>query len=234
MLTLISCRESSAVSDLFGPHTVAGENDLFEGGPLGQPILIHGYNRTEAQAFSDYTGFATALAQDCIVYSWPGGCHPLDFPAAVVRATVAGFRLRDVFSMRRLRNAQENIVTHSLGARVALTALKHGAFRIHKLILMGAAVDWNVFHEGGEFENVPACCDSIHVLYSNRDEVLKLAFPFGDFGGDCRALGLDGPCELLALPGNVVLHDLSSCINAHSAYVSQPESSELVRYLLAS
>ncbi len=233
MLTLISCRQSSTCADQFGPHLVAGQKEFFEGGPLGQPILVHGYNRTEAQVAQDYTAFSAALAQDCALYSWPGGCHPLDFLAAVGRAELAGWRLRDVFSMRHLRSCGEKVVTHSLGARVALAALKGGAFRIQKLILMGAAVDWSAFERGAEFENVPACCDSVHVLYSNRDDILKLAFPFGDWGGDCHALGLDGPRDPAAIPSNVQLHDLSHCIGAHSDYLSRPECCEIVRQILA-
>ncbi len=233
MLTLISCRESSASSNQFGAHLIPGDREFFCGGPLGQPILIHGYNRTEPQVFQDYTPFSAALELDCIAYSWPGGCHPLDFPAAVGRAELTGYRLRDVFSMRYARACSENIVTHSLGARVALAALKEGLFHVKKLVLMGPAVDWNVFERGAEFENVPACCDFIHVLYSNRDEVLKLAFPAGDFGGDCRALGLDGPREPLLIPNNVVLHDVSSFISTHGAYLSDPRCAELVKRILA-
>jgi len=232
MLTLISCRESASASNTFGPHVIPGQSDFFQGGPLGWPILIHGYNRTEGQAWNDFTPFSAALGEDCIVYSWPGGCHPLDFPAAEVRATLAGYRLRDVFSMRSLRAPGDSIVTHSLGARVALTALQHGAFRVNQLILMGAAVDWDVFQTGGEFANVPACCESIHILFSSRDEVLKLAFPFGDIGGDCRALGLDGPCDPLSVPANVILHDFSASIETHGAYVTDPDCSGMVRQFL--
>src|SRR5581483_2539718 len=176
MLTLISCRQSSACANDFGPHAVARVSSLFDGGPPGQPILIHGYNRTEEQVAQEFTAFSNALAQDCIAYSWPGGCHPLDFPAAAVRAELSCLRLRDVFSMRRLRGCVDSVVTHSLGARVGITALKAGAVRLKRLILMGAAVDWNAFDPNAEFAQIPSLCGSVHVLYSNRDEVLKLAF----------------------------------------------------------
>lgn len=232
MLTLISCRESSVNANQFGPHVIPGDKQLFAGGPLNQPILIHGFDRTEEQVVEDYTPFSAALKQNCIVYSWPGGRHLLDFIAAVDRAADAGYRLRDVFSMRHLRICDENLVTHSLGARVALTALNRGAVCVKKLVLMGAAVDWNVFESGGEFQHVPAYCESIHVLYSNRDDVLRLAFPLGDMQGDHRALGLDGPRDPLAIPQNVVLHDVSALVDAHSAYLSNPQCSELVRQLL--
>src|SRR5579884_2823945 len=140
MLTLISCRESSTNANQFGAHALSGESAFFDGGPLGQPILVHGYNCAEAQMVQDYAAFAAAIGRDCIAYSWPGGCHPLDFPAAVTRASLAGYRLRDVFSMRHLRSGSDSIVTHSLGARVVLTALNAGQFRIRRLILMAPAV----------------------------------------------------------------------------------------------
>lgn len=232
-MTLISCRESRVNASQFGPHLVWGDQEGFNGGPLRQPILIHGYNRTEDQVVQEYIPFSTALKQDCIAYSWPGGSHPLDFPAAVGRARLAGHRLRDMLSMRQLRASSENLVTHSLGARVALTALNGGTFRVGKLVLMGAAVDWNVFDPGGEFENIPAGCESVHVLYSSRDEVLKLAFPIGDIGGDCRALGLDGTNDPLATAKNVVLHNVSSFIDGHGAYLTSPECAEVVRAILS-
>ena len=232
MLTLISCRESSVNAHEFGPHVITGDQEFFNGGPLAQPIFIHGYNCTEDQVAKEYIRFSAALKQDCIAYSWPGGCHPLDFPAAVGRADLAGYRLRDVFSMRYLRQSNENVITHSLGARVALTALKGGLLRVKNLILMGAAVDWNVFNKGAEFERVPACCESIHVLYSNHDDVLKLAFPLSDFGGDHRALGLDGPREPLEIPENVVLHDTSSFIDNHAGYLTNSQCFELVSRIL--
>jgi esterase/lipase superfamily enzyme len=232
MLTLISCRESRVNANQFGPHVITGDQEFFDGGPVDQPIFIHGYNRTEDQVAQDYIALSAALKQDCIAYSWPGGAHPLDFPAAVARANLAGYRLTDVLSMRHLRASSENVVTHSLGARVALTALKAGLFRVKKLILMGATVDWNVFDRGAEFERVATCCESIHVLYSNRDDVLKLAFPLGDFGGDHRALGLDGPREPLDVPENIFLHDVSTFIDKHSAYLSNLQCFELVRQML--
>ncbi len=233
MLTVLSCRGPGYNSDTFGPHAVSGANEFFNGGPPDQPILVHGYNNPEQVMVQDYTAFATALGRDCTVYSWPGGCHPLDFTAAVDRASVAGaLGLRDVFSMRHLRQCCDSVVAHSLGARVVLTALRDGLFGLKHLILLGAAVDWNVFAPGGEFDKVPACCGSVHIVYSNRDEVLKLAFPLGDCHGDRRALGLDGPCDPASVPANIVLHDLSAAIATHGEYVTSPESIGLVRAIL--
>lgn len=235
MLTVLSCRGSGFNSDTFGAHVLTGAKEFFNGGPPDQPILVHGYNNPEQIMVEDYTAFANGLGRDCMVYSWPGGSHPLDFPAAVDRASLAGaLGLRDVFSMRHLRQCCDSVIAHSLGARVALTALRDGLFGVKHLILMGPAVDWNVFAPGGEFQNVPACCGSVHILYSNRDEVLKLAFPIGDWGGDCHALGLDGPRDPASVPSNVVLHDLSAAIATHGDYVTAPESIGLVRAILLS
>ena len=233
MLTIISCRDAAFSRDRFGLHAIPGDDELFAGGPLGQPIIIHGYNCTEERLVQEYVPFAGALGRDCIAYSWPGGGHPLDFPAAVGRASLAGYRLRDVFSMRHLRQGRDSVVAHSLGARLVLTALRDGLLQIEKLILMGPAVDWDVFESDGDFAKVPGRCESIHILYSNRDEVLKLAFPLGDFGGDCRALGFDGPRDPALVPKNIVLHDVSAFVGEHTAYLTNPECAELVRQILS-
>ncbi len=234
MLSVLSCRGSGFSSDTFGPHALTGAHEVFAGGPMGQPILVHGYNCPEPSVIKSYTSFAKALGCDCTVYSWPSGCHPLDFLPAVGRASIAGaLGLRDVFSMRHLRQCCDSVITHSLGARVALTALKDGPFGLKRLVLMAPAVDWNAFEAGGEFADVPACCGSVHVLYSRRDEVLKLAFPAADPHGDHSALGLDGPRNPSAIPHNVVLHDMSDVISCHGAYLTAPECAELIRNILA-
>jgi len=134
--------------------------------------------------------------------------------------------------MRYGRSSAEQIITHSLGARVALSALNHSGLAVKTLILMAPALDWNAFEHGGEFELVPSCCEAVHILYSNRDEVLKLAYPIGDIGGGSHALGLDGPRDPLQVPHNVFLHDVSAFIPNHTSYLSEPKCAKLVRQIL--
>jgi hypothetical protein len=210
----------------FGPH-VLSSTTLFAGITDTGPLFIHGYNSTEIEAKSQYLEFAKHLDLDATLYIWPGGSHPAEFVLAVDRADTAGYRLRDVLTMSR---THEIVVTHSLGARVALTALKHGGMAVKTLILLGAAVDYDAISPTGEFRTALEECEQIHVISSVNDPVLKVFFPLGDVHGDHRALGCWGPS--CSLPGNVATHDMSSVVHAHGDYLIKPECIALVSKLI--
>lgn len=209
----------------FGPH-VLSSTDLFAGVTDGT-LFIHGYNSPEAEAKSEYMAFAKQLNVSATLYCWPGGDNPADFISAAERADTAGYRLRDVLSMS---HTHEIVVTHSLGARVALTALKHGGMAVKTLILLGPAVDYDAISPTGEFRTALEECEQIHVISSVNDPVLKVFFPLGDVHGDHRALGCWGPS--CSLPGNVATHDMSSVVHAHGDYLIKPECIALVSKLI--
>src|SRR5947207_2379624 len=109
-LTILSCRGANYDPERFGPHQIAGVADLFAGGPPHQPILVHGYNVSQPHLKTTYEHYVKLLGRDAIGYSWPGGDHPLDFVVATVRARDAGYRLRDVLSMRAIQSLNSDCI----------------------------------------------------------------------------------------------------------------------------
>lgn len=211
----------------FGPHVLSSTSP-FTGLTDPGPLFIHGYNSPELAAKVEYIDFAKRLDLNATLYLWPGGSHPADFFHAVDRANTAGYRLRDVLTMS---HTHETVVTHSLGARVVLTALKHSGMAVKTLILLGAAVDSDAFSPTGEFYNALNECEKIHILSSSNDPVLKVFFPLGDIHGNHRALGYCGPA--CSLPGNVSIHDVSVVVHAHGDYLIKSECVALISSLLA-
>jgi pimeloyl-ACP methyl ester carboxylesterase len=208
------------------------------GGPLGELILVHGYRTTEQHLVDTYSHYAEALGRDCIGYSWPGGDTLLDFPLAVRRADSAGWRFRDLLSIRKaVQHASERpvddvIVSHSLGARVVLRALNDPDQEVSKIILMGAAVDYDCLSARGAFASVAGNCREIHLICSRNDPVLRDVFPFGDIGGDKQALGCYGPKPNTQWSPNITVHDLSPYIHDHGDYLVRPECIALVKSLI--
>lgn len=88
-----------------------------------------------------------------------------------------------------------NVGTHSLGALVALTALKRSA-KIDTLILTNPAVEDDVFKKGKAFEKVPDNVTSIIIATNKKDPIL--AFPYTAHEHSILidiALGLNGPAD---------------------------------------
>ena len=103
-----------------------------------------------------------------------------------------------------------SFVSHSLGARVALTTIQGlaSSFAIRRLVLMAAAVDDDCLTQ--EFGAAAAKVADISLLTSDCDDVLKIAFPLGNpLSGIFAqghpywhaALGRDGPAAL-PVPNN--------------------------------
>jgi len=97
--------------------------------------------------------------------------------------------------------ASINLVSHSLGGRVVLEAVKRMQLPVRQVCLTAGAVDNDVLAK--QYAAAKAKAGRISVLASRNDRVLRLAYPLGDFGSDVLfgdqdspwrgALGLKGP-----------------------------------------
>ena len=213
IVILTSCRRDFDNPDHFGPRafeSAAGYDDLV---PL---ICIHGYNSDRVKADASYRTIAAGLGRAVTGELWPGGDKAVEYPLAVMNATKAGWRLQDLIAWFNAMGVKPSIQTHSLGARVALEALRGGFVDVATLILCAPAVDDDCLGQNGEFEDVPPICDSVHVFHSRGDEVLRKWYPLGDLDGHDRALGYNGPSG--AVEDNVHVWDCSARITDHSQY----------------
>ena len=133
---------------------------------------------------------------------WPGDfwIPAVNYPFEGADAKDSGRRLA-AFCNRRLGAARSiSFVTHSLGARLALEAVKNLDRKARAVCLTAAAVDDDCLT--AEYQTAFANADVISLLASRKDRVLQLAYPVGDPIGDLlnlgqspfrRALGRRGP-----------------------------------------
>lgn len=143
---------------------------------------------------------------------WPGDywLPVINYPFEGGVAMDCGRRLAD-FCGRWLTRAQSiSFVSHSLGARVVLEAVKNLDRRARVVCLTAAAINRDCLET--EYVAAAANADSISILASHEDWVLKVAFQAGDPIADIlhddhtlfeKALGYDGPA--LPAPAQVQL-----------------------------
>ena len=171
-------------------------------------VMIHGFNVPDAAAVRAYAQFLQTLGASVapavpsdhatfVEYHWPGE-HPRG--AAVSAATYslrvdparrAGAALGALLATLP-SSTTVTLVAHSLGNAALLTAVANhhdgvGA-RIADAYLLAAAVPARSCEPGGRFESRLAGV-RYHALHSDRDTVLRFAFPPGQFLADGPAHG---------------------------------------------
>ena len=195
-------------------------------------ILVHGYSNPLPGVIDAYATLQTSMKTFGIIgpanyglvvgFTWPGWWGP-HFPIARRSANYSGRYLLQLISALRSDAHTLDIQTHSLGARVALGALRNPkkAF-VDNLLLSAPAVDNTSFQPGREFHDSLDGCNRCFVYHSGRDDVLRRWFPAGDFiNSACPALGLNGPrrpTTALKQHSNLYVIDCSACVPEHSAY----------------
>lgn len=179
-------------------------------------LLVHGFNRTEAEAAKTVELFAErcealmpSLSNDIGVLYWPGDSNSLGvrgaaFPGMIKVAKNAATPFANYLKNLRFcgRRTEIVIVAHSLGCRLVLEGLyelasDEGKGRKITTILMAAAVPVGYADEH-KFKKVQECFPRLIALHSSDDRILKLLFPIGSgvgepsFGRLPEAIGLNG------------------------------------------
>lgn len=174
----------------------------------GRDVLfaVHGFNVSYAGGIASLgrLGQVAQLPPDALFIGvlWPGDfwIPVVNYPFEASDAVRCG-KLLAAFSDRWLASAHSlSFMSHSLGGRLVLEAVRHSARKIAMMCLTAAAVDRDCLtaQYAGAVEN----CDATYVLSSRKDRVLRYAYPAGDFLSDLfgdpdspfrTALGLHGP-----------------------------------------
>lgn len=199
-------------------------------------ILVHGYSNPLPDVIGAYAELQTGMKTAGVIgpanyslivgFTWPGWWGP-EFPIARHSANYAARYLLQLINALRPFVHSLDIQTHSLGARVALGALRkpEKAF-VDNLLLSAPAVDNTCFQPGREFHKSLDACNRCFVYHSGRDDVLRRWFPAGDFiNSACPALGLNGPRRFQNLSKkalNLYVIDCTARVAAHSAYRKTP------------
>jgi esterase/lipase superfamily enzyme len=135
---------------------------------------------------------------------WPGDywIPVVNYPAEAGDAVRCG-RLLATFVNKRLGAAGAvSFLSHSLGGRLVLEAVKNVERPVKEVCVTAAAVDDDCL-AGPQYADVRAKAERVSVLASKADLVLRLAYPGGDFISDVLlhdpdspwrgALGYEGP-----------------------------------------
>jgi esterase/lipase superfamily enzyme len=196
-------------------------------------ILVHGFNNELPEVMNAYwkitsqmvdTGVTGASGYGLVIgFTWPGFATAAGFFTAVINAKKAApFLLESINDLRRVAHTVD-IQTHSLGARVALTALRspNNVF-VDNLLLSAAAVDSDLLEPDKDFFSSTLNCNRLFVYHTKQDGVLRAAYPLGDLqDGPGRALGLRGPHSkplTVAKTPNVYVVDCAQRVTHHGGY----------------
>ncbi|MGB7548296.1 MAG: alpha/beta hydrolase [Terracidiphilus sp.] len=175
----------------------------------GKDVLIgtHGFNVNRKDGI-EHLSYWEGLLQlpACGVFVgllWPGdseSLHALSYPSEPKNATAAGDMIAKFVDENFGDAASISFVSHSLGARVVLQTISQMSLPVRRAIVMAGAIGDDCLT--AEFASVPAKVEVISVLASQEDEVLRWAFPLGDFAAEIlghkhpwweSALGRFGP-----------------------------------------
>jgi esterase/lipase superfamily enzyme len=208
-------------------------------------LLLHGYRSSREDVLCAYgqldsqlsgvdrvtPGRGAAEYQEVIGVSWPGHDWRIEFTSAKAKADATAPKL-----FARLRKTAEtaraiDVITHSLGARVALRTLQNAgeASRpVRNLFLTGAAVDDESIGQNEKFFYATERSERVYVLHSKNDPVLEFFYPIPVFGGGGPALGHKGPKHPSKVASNVSSVDCSQIVAAHSDYRKRAEFYDFV------
>jgi len=202
----------TAVQSTSVPYLTKGKNVL---------LAAHGFNVSYVQGVWSLQHLETALAIDpdkevFFGVLWPGDwvVPAVNYPFEDGVASHAG-KLLGGFCNSYLTGANSlSMLSHSLGARVILDAIKASQQRIRLACITAGAVNNDCLRE--EYAQAAANCDAFRTLSSRQDLVLELAYPPGDLLADALdpdhppfepALGRCGPAK--PLPANVMAREIA-------------------------
>jgi hypothetical protein len=218
-------------------YNVKGTIPGFNGGkcPLEMVIYVHGFQNTAAVAKQNFEIAQKSLQKNgythpIVGFSWDSDVSAtgfLDFDDAKIIATKNGPKLAQFVIDYKMKcpNTKIRLISHSLGARVILNALKslhensqwtEGNCKIRSVHLTGAAVDneevsMNTGDGFGRYIQMEV--DEFHNKFSTEDDVLEFAYPPEE--GD-TALGEGGAESGIPLPKNYKQEDVTNEISRDS------------------
>lgn len=252
-LLIISSRKELSNSDEIGPATfwnVTTDNQVmtdkkkidigdFKELIAGKKalLLVHGYNNEWEDVIRAYDiiddHFQAQLLEhyDLIIgYTWPGGDGELEWRSAKNRSSTItpqfAMILRDYLKPLEALD----IMTHSLGARVAMKALNMLPNNTARnLFQMASAVDNESIEIGNTYHLAPDQLTKNVVFHSRNDSVLRFFYTAAEWD---LALGFSGPENPGGIDQNVHVVNCKHKVNAHGRYKYTPEVYEAINNLL--
>lgn len=195
-------------------------------------VVVHGYNNELPEILSAYGRIAQQIAAakapyDVIVgFAWPGGDMGIEWYSSKGRAGASGARFAEALATL-FGDSRVDVMSHSLGARVVMKALRDHAARIGNYYCMAAAVDNEVLEKGEEFAAVPTRCTSLRIFHSKRDMVLSNIYRIAECNVAMGLHGPEDPSEVINSK-NVYVVNCKNVVGGHSDY---KDASAVFRYI---
>ncbi len=179
-------------------------------------FITHGFNVNQPAGIDCLFRWAGLLQLGNVVVVgmlWPGDsswAHGIDYPVEGNDAMSSADAISDFLNNNSAGAFSLSFASHSLGARVVLQIIQNLSRSAHRLLLMAGAIDNTCLND--EFEVAAANVESISILASRSDDVLKWLFPAGNFVGGLfshgspyvhMALGREGPAAPYPDPNNI-------------------------------
>lgn len=190
-------------------------------------ILTHGFNNEHFEVYDayqiieEYVGTHLSGKYDYIIgYSWPGGDSSLEWWQAKSRSNGVARMFRRLLEELYSVCSSIDVMSHSLGARVVLKALKGSPVNhlVRNYYCTAAAVDNECLELREEFHESLQAIGNMYVFHSARDGVLSLSYLTAEFD---RALGLNGPEDksfILQTPHRIYIANCKKVVDSHGAY----------------
>jgi Alpha/beta hydrolase of unknown function (DUF900) len=156
----------------------------------GRDVLVgaHGFHVNRAEGMENLSHWTEwlNLGQNGVFVGvlWPGDARwvPfIDYPIEGDEAINSGQLLGGYLLAKLTGTASLSFASHSLGARVVLEAIRtlKGSKKLKAATLMAGAIDDTSLND--EYRDAASQMQKISVLASRSDDVLKWAFPAGNF-----------------------------------------------------
>jgi esterase/lipase superfamily enzyme len=268
---VVSCRRDFWSAVEFSPATEIRRLDLDTGAGPAVPrsqvlrelankrvtVLVHGYNNEELDVINSYRTIDTqmrllgflgtgASSYDALVgFAWPGGATGVSFPFARQRAADSAASFSRLLADLLRAGATIDLNTHSLGAHVALEALREAAPRAVRCAWnFASAVDNESIEFDERYFEASRRCDRFYVFHSKNDPILRVWYRIGDLFDFDTALGFSGPEDAAAIirhSPQVRVINCKDVVASHGGYrstgqvwayisreLTQPSSSQFV------
>lgn len=201
-------------------------------------LLVHGYNNEQDEVYDAYTIINDKVAEhitneyDLVIgYSWPGGDIGLEWYSSKKRANSVARRFRLLISAISENTRSLDIMSHSLGARVVLKALKQAKENIivRNYFCLAAAVDNEVLEKNEEFHLSVSKVEKIFIFHTRYDGVLSSAYRLAEWD---NALGLYGPEDKAYIQNRTKTIYVANCKKVVDSHGGYKRSDAIYRYIV--
>lgn len=190
-------------------------------------LLVHGYNNTAEETLATYSQVNQRIAPlyDAVIgYLWPGCDNIWEYFSAEKNADELTLRMRSHLSTLSFFSGTLDVLAHSMGNRLVLSALDYLSDRAPKKTIqnfysLAAAVDDESIEKRQKYYYSTQHCENMYVFHSGRDEVLKIFYLLAERDS---ALGSKGVEDLKLTPKNIQFIDCTALVGGHSEYFSAP------------